>query len=127
MKKTPVIGVKTLFLQGLLFCENAEKWLCNAKKQGVKHCINTLHLIWQKCRVLIQKCQCHFWTFLLLFLIGYSVSQITEMYYVKRDNSRLVGITDNFEIWVKKNTGHRKRCSVFGCNILNRKIFVYKW
>ena len=30
-------------------------------------------------------------------LIGHSTSQITEMYYVKRDNSRLVGITDNFE------------------------------
>jgi len=31
-------------------------------------------------------------------LLGHSTSQITEMYYVKRDNSRLVGITDNFEI-----------------------------
>ena len=31
-------------------------------------------------------------------LLGYSTSQITELYYVKRDNSRLVGITDNFEI-----------------------------
>ena len=30
-------------------------------------------------------------------LLGHSTSQITEMYYVKRDNSRLVGITDNFE------------------------------
>ncbi len=31
-------------------------------------------------------------------LLGHSTSQITEMYYVKRDNSRLVGITDNFEL-----------------------------
>ena len=31
-------------------------------------------------------------------LLGHSTSEITEMYYVKRDNSRLVGITDNFEI-----------------------------
>lgn len=31
-------------------------------------------------------------------LLGHSTSQITEMYYVKRDNSRLIGITDNFEI-----------------------------
>ena len=31
-------------------------------------------------------------------LLGHSTSQITEMYYVKRDNSRLVGITDSFEI-----------------------------
>ncbi|MBE6793969.1 MAG: site-specific integrase [Ruminococcaceae bacterium] len=30
-------------------------------------------------------------------LLGHSTSQITEMYYVKRDNSRLIGITDNFE------------------------------
>ena len=31
-------------------------------------------------------------------LLGHSTSQITEMYYVKRDNSRLIGIADNFEI-----------------------------
>ncbi len=31
-------------------------------------------------------------------LLGHSTSQITEMYYVKRDNSRLIGITDSFEI-----------------------------
>lgn len=31
-------------------------------------------------------------------LLGHSTSQITEMYYVKRDNTRLVGITDSFEI-----------------------------
>ena len=31
-------------------------------------------------------------------LLGHSTSQITEMYYVKRDNSRLVGITDSFEM-----------------------------
>ncbi|MBQ7134125.1 MAG: hypothetical protein IJO20_06475 [Ruminococcus sp.] len=31
-------------------------------------------------------------------LLGHSTSQITEMYYVKRDSSRLIGITDNFEI-----------------------------
>ena len=31
-------------------------------------------------------------------ILGHSTSQITEMYYVKRDNSRLVGITDSFEI-----------------------------
>ncbi len=31
-------------------------------------------------------------------LLGHSTSQFTEMYYVKRDNSRLVGITDNFEL-----------------------------
>ena len=30
-------------------------------------------------------------------LLGHSTSQITEMYYVKRDNSRLKGITDSFE------------------------------
>lgn len=30
-------------------------------------------------------------------LLGHSTSQITEMYYVKRDTSRLIGITDSFE------------------------------
>ena len=29
-------------------------------------------------------------------LLGHTTSEITEMYYVKRDNSRLSGITDNF-------------------------------
>lgn len=32
------------------------------------------------------------------YLLGHSTSQITEMYYVKRDNSRHIGITDSFEI-----------------------------
>ena len=31
-------------------------------------------------------------------LLGHSTSQITEMYYVKKDNERLQGITDGFEI-----------------------------
>ncbi len=31
-------------------------------------------------------------------LLGHSTSQITEQYYVKRDNSRLVGTTDEFEL-----------------------------
>ena len=31
-------------------------------------------------------------------LLGHSTSQITEMYYVKKDNARLSGITDGFEI-----------------------------
>ena len=31
-------------------------------------------------------------------LPGHSSPQITEMYYVKRDNSRLVGATDEFEL-----------------------------
>ena len=31
-------------------------------------------------------------------LLGHSTSQITEMYYVKRDSSKLRGITDSFEI-----------------------------
>lgn len=31
-------------------------------------------------------------------LLGHSTSQITELYYVKKDTSRLVGITDGFEI-----------------------------
>lgn len=31
-------------------------------------------------------------------LIGHSTSQITEMYYVKKDTTRLNGITDEFEI-----------------------------
>ena len=31
-------------------------------------------------------------------LLGHSTSQITEMYYVKKDTSRLNGITDGFEI-----------------------------
>lgn len=31
-------------------------------------------------------------------LLGHSTSQITEMYYVKKDTSRLNGITDEFEI-----------------------------
>lgn len=31
-------------------------------------------------------------------LLGHSASQITELYYVKKDTSRLVGITDGFEI-----------------------------
>jgi hypothetical protein len=29
-------------------------------------------------------------------LLGHSTSEITEMYYVKRDSTRLVGITDGF-------------------------------
>ncbi|MBR5504978.1 MAG: site-specific integrase, partial [Clostridia bacterium] len=31
-------------------------------------------------------------------LLGHSTSQITEMYYVKKDTSRLNGITDGFEM-----------------------------
>ena len=31
-------------------------------------------------------------------LLGHSTSQITEMYYVKKDTTRLTGITDGFEI-----------------------------
>lgn len=31
-------------------------------------------------------------------ILGHTTSQITEMYYVKRDNSRLNGVTDGFEI-----------------------------
>ena len=31
-------------------------------------------------------------------LLGHSTSQITEMYYVKKDTERLQGITDGFEM-----------------------------
>lgn len=31
-------------------------------------------------------------------LLGHSTSQITEMYYVKRDTKRLSGITDDFNL-----------------------------
>ena len=31
-------------------------------------------------------------------LLGHSTSQITELYYVKKDTSRLPGITDGFEM-----------------------------
>ena len=31
-------------------------------------------------------------------LLGHSTSQITELYYVKKDTARLGGITDGFEI-----------------------------
>ena len=31
-------------------------------------------------------------------LLGHSTSQITEMYYVRKDTARLNGITDGFEI-----------------------------
>ena len=31
-------------------------------------------------------------------LLGHSTSQITEMYYVKKDTARLNGITEGFEI-----------------------------
>ena len=31
-------------------------------------------------------------------LLGHSTSQITELYYVKKDTSRLNGITEGFEI-----------------------------
>ena len=31
-------------------------------------------------------------------LLGHSTSEITEMYYVKRDNTRLVGITNGFAL-----------------------------
>ena len=31
-------------------------------------------------------------------LLGHSTSQITEMYYVKKDTSRLAGVTDGFEL-----------------------------
>ena len=32
-------------------------------------------------------------------LLGHSTSQITELYYVKKDTSRLHGITDGFNLW----------------------------
>ena len=31
-------------------------------------------------------------------LLGHTTSQITEMYYVKKDTARLSGITDDFNI-----------------------------
>ena len=31
-------------------------------------------------------------------LLGHSTSQITEMYYVKKDTTRLAGVTDGFEL-----------------------------
>jgi integrase len=31
-------------------------------------------------------------------LLGHSTSQITEMYYVKKDTKRLQGITDGFDL-----------------------------
>ena len=31
-------------------------------------------------------------------LLGHATSQITEMYYVKKDTSRLNGITDGFDM-----------------------------
>ena len=31
-------------------------------------------------------------------LLGHSTSQITELYYVKKDTSRLIGITEEFEM-----------------------------
>lgn len=31
-------------------------------------------------------------------LLGHSTSQITELYYVKKDTSRLHGITDGFNL-----------------------------
>ena len=31
-------------------------------------------------------------------LLGHTTSEITEIYYVKRDNSRLMGLTDGFEL-----------------------------
>ena len=31
-------------------------------------------------------------------ILGHSTSQITEMYYVKKDTQRLQGITDRFEM-----------------------------
>ena len=31
-------------------------------------------------------------------ILGHSTSQITEMYYVKKDNTRLNGLTDAFSI-----------------------------
>ena len=31
-------------------------------------------------------------------LLGHSTSQITELYYVKKDTARLSGITEGFEI-----------------------------
>ena len=31
-------------------------------------------------------------------LLGHTTSEITEIYYVKRDNSRLAGLTDSFNL-----------------------------
>lgn len=31
-------------------------------------------------------------------LLGHSTSQITELYYVKKDTTRLIGATDEFEL-----------------------------
>lgn len=31
-------------------------------------------------------------------LLGHSTSQITELYYVKKDTSRLSGITNDFDL-----------------------------
>ena len=32
-------------------------------------------------------------------LLGHTTSEITELYYVKRDTTRLVGLTDSFNLW----------------------------
>ena len=37
-------------------------------------------------------------------LLGHSTSQITELYYVKKDTSRLSGITEGFEIYLPKSS-----------------------
>ena len=31
-------------------------------------------------------------------LLGHTTSEITEIYYVKRDNARLAGLTDSFNL-----------------------------
>ncbi|MBK6088806.1 hypothetical protein JKK62_09130 [Ruminococcus sp. M6(2020)] len=31
-------------------------------------------------------------------LLGHTTSEITELYYVKRDTTRLVGLTDSFNL-----------------------------
>ena len=35
-------------------------------------------------------------------LLGHTTSQITEMYYVKKDTAKLSGITDDFNIWTSE-------------------------
>lgn len=36
-------------------------------------------------------------------LLGHTTSEITELYYVKRDLTKLNGITDGFEFWFSKS------------------------
>ena len=56
-------------------------------------------------------------------ILGHATSQVTEMYYVKKDTSRLNGITDGFEIQQKTPEKSSSGVSKFDAH-KQRKVFA---